>query len=170
MGSVLLAYDTKNGSTGEVASAIARRLEELGMAVTVMAARDVSDFWGFDAVVVGAPIYSGRWLSRAHRVLKRFARLAPDRRPVLAIFALGPRVDESPENWVRPRQQFDRSLGKHPSLSPVTVALFGGADPPRKSPRRDVRDWGAIAAWADEVAAAMRKAGGWPHMHRMRDA
>lgn len=103
-------------------------------------------------LVVGAPIYSGRWLSGAHRILKRVARLSPDCVPPVAIFALGPRMDEGPENWRLPRQQLQRSLSKHPSLSPVSIALFGGADPPKKSPRRDIRDWEAISAWADEIA------------------
>jgi menaquinone-dependent protoporphyrinogen oxidase len=149
---ILVAYDTKNGSTADVAEAIAAGLRRHGAVVDVRLARDVLDVTVAKALVVGAPIYSGRWLSGAHRVLRRAGRLAPDRRPPVAVFALGPRSDDGPENWVRPRQQFQRALGKHPSLAPVSTALFGGADPPKKSPRRDLRDWDAIQAWADELA------------------
>ena len=149
---VLVAFDTKNGSTAEVASAISTRLSEHGCAVDVRSARDVRDPQQYAAIIVGAPIYSGRWLSGAHRLLRRVARLDASHRPATAIFALGPRVDEGPENWVRPRQQFGRALAKHPTVEPVSTALFGGADPPRKSPRRDIRDWDAIASWADEIA------------------
>lgn len=149
---VLVAYDTRNGSTVDVAQAIASRLRDHGCEVDVRLARDVRDLVGVDALVVGAPIYSGRWLSGAHRVLKRAEKLAPESRPALAIFALGPRIDEGPENWVRPRAQFQHALGKHKTIAPVATALFGGADPPKKSPRRDIRDWEAVAAWADELA------------------
>jgi menaquinone-dependent protoporphyrinogen oxidase len=155
MATVLVAYDTKNGSTAGVSAAIAERLESHGMAVILAPARDVRDLSGVDAVVVGAPLYNGRWLSGAHRLVKRLTRLAPPARPALAVFSLGPRVDDSPQDWERPRAQFDHALGKHPGVEPVAMALFGGADPPSKTPRRDIRDWDAIAAWADEVAARL---------------
>ena len=149
---VLVAFDTKNGSTAEVAEAIGSRLREKGWAAEVRPAREVRDVDGIDALVVGAPLYSGRWLSGAHRVLKRAAKIPVDRRPPIAVFALGPRLNEGPENWVRPREQFERALAKHGSITPVTTALFGGMDPPNKKPRRDARDWEAIRAWTDEVA------------------
>jgi len=150
---ILVAYDTRNGSTAEVAEAIATRLRHRGIDAEVELARDVRELDDCDGLVLGAPIYSGRWLSGAHRLLKRLTKQAPGL-PV-AVFALGPRVDEGPENWVRPREQFEQALGKHPSLSPVSTALFGGADPPKKSPRRDIRDWETVGAWADEVASLM---------------
>jgi menaquinone-dependent protoporphyrinogen oxidase len=149
---VLVAYDTKNGSTTDVAQAITSRLRERGCSVDLQLARDVRDLRDSDYLVVGAPIYSGRWLSGAHRILKRVNKLEPEHRPTIAVFALGPRSNEGPESWVRPRSQFDRALGKHPSVTPISTALFGGADPPKKSPRRDIRDWDAINSWADELA------------------
>jgi menaquinone-dependent protoporphyrinogen oxidase len=152
---VLITYDTRNGSTAGVAEALAARLRDHGLAVELRRAPDAGDLAGLGAVVVGAPIYSGRWLRGAHKVLKRLEKLPADRRPRVAVFALGPRRDEGPENWVRPREQFDKALGKHPGLAPVATALFGGADPPSKSPRRDIRDWAAVGRWADELAALL---------------
>jgi menaquinone-dependent protoporphyrinogen oxidase len=149
---ILVAYDTRNGSTAEVAEAIAATLSGHGVLVGVKHAEAVRDLSGFDALVVGAPIYSGRWLPGAHRVLKRAGKIVPERSMPIAIFALGPRVDEGPENWVRPREQFERALAKHASISPASTALFGGADPPKKSPRRDIRDWDAIRTWAVKIA------------------
>jgi menaquinone-dependent protoporphyrinogen oxidase len=150
--SVIVAYSTKNGSTTEVAGEIAARLREQGLTVDVKLCGEVRSFDGVQALIVGAPIYSGRWLSSAHRVLKRLKKIPPERRPPLAVFALGPRRNESPDDWVRPREQFERTLAKHPDISPATIALFGGVDPPKKRPRRDVRDWEAIRTWADEVS------------------
>jgi len=149
---VLVTYATKNGSTAGVAEAIALRLRERGCAVELRPTKEVRDPGDCDFLVVGAPIYSGRWLSGAHRVLKRAGKLKPEERPQIAVFALGPRRDDGPEDWVRPKSQFEQALGKHPSVTPVATALFGGADPPKKSPRRDIRDWGAIDSWADELA------------------
>ncbi len=149
---ILVAYETSNGSTADVAEAIASRLRELGFSVEVRLARGVRDVSESDGLVVGAPIYSGRWLSGAHRLLKRVGKLPSERRPPVAVFALGPRTDDGPENWVRPREQFERALSKHLSVNPISTALFGGADPPKKSPRRDIRDWAAIQVWADQLA------------------
>jgi menaquinone-dependent protoporphyrinogen oxidase len=155
---ILVAYDTKNQSTAEVAEAVAGELREHGFGVEVRLATSVRGLCGTEGLIVGAPIYSGRWLKGAHRALKRLERLAPADRPPVAIFALGPRKDESPEDWERPRQQFQRALGAHPKLIPVSTALFGGADPPKKKLRRDIRDWDAIRSWAREVAAAFARA------------
>jgi menaquinone-dependent protoporphyrinogen oxidase len=151
MNPILIAFDTKHGSTAEVADAIASRLRERGAEVEIGPARGASDLTDFRGIIVGAPIYSGRWMKGAHRLLRKLAKVPPDRRPPVAIFALGPRKDEGPEDWVRPRQQFERALDKHRTISPISTALFGGVDPPRKKDHRDVRDWGAIAAWADQV-------------------
>ena len=152
---ILVAYDTKNGSTTEVAQTIASRLKDRGATIDIELARNVRKLDGYDGLVLGAPIYAGRWLSGAHRVLKRARKIASEVDLRIAVFALGPRSDEGPVNWVRPREQFERALGKHPSVSPMSTALFGGADPPKKSPRRDIRDWDAIRAWADEIAERM---------------
>ena len=149
---ILITYDTKNGSTADVAKTVASRLQERGCATDTLRSRDVRDVSAWDGVVVGAPIYSGRWLSGAHRVLKRLGKLPHDEQPSVAIFALGPRKNESPADWVRPREQFGRALRKHPAVEPVSTALFGGADPLRKHPRRDIRDWDSIRAWADDLA------------------
>jgi menaquinone-dependent protoporphyrinogen oxidase len=149
---VLVVYATKNGSTTDVAQEIMLRLREYGCSVEIQPSKNVRSVKEFDCLVVGAPIYSGRWLSGAHRILKQVSKLGPDQSPAIAVFALGPRRDEGPENWIVPRAQFDRALGKHPSVVPVSTALFGGADPPKKSPRRDIRDWDKIKSWADELA------------------
>ena len=149
---IIVAYDTKNGSTAEVADAVALQLRERGYTVDIRLARKVRKLLNVDALVVGAPIYSGRWLNGAHRLLKRVTKLPPETRPRVAIFALGPRQDTGPEDWVRPREQFERALRKHPSIQPVSTALFGGADPPKKKLHRDIRDWDVIRAWASELA------------------
>ena len=79
---VLMAYATKNGSTRQVAEAITAALREGGAQVTILPARAVRESAaGYNLVVLGAPLYSGRWHRDAHRFLKRHRRdLAPCRR------------------------------------------------------------------------------------------
>ena len=149
---ILVTYATKNGSTTDVAQAIGSRLREHGCSVEIQPVDNVFKVQEFDFLVVGAPIYSGRWLNGAHRILKQVSKLKTEQIPTIALFALGPRKNEGPEDWVVPSAQFERAIKKHSSVDPVSKALFGGADPPKKSPRRDIRDWDAIKAWADELA------------------
>ena len=58
---ILIAYASKHGSTREVADVIAAELEPSGLEVEVRPARAVEDPGAYDAVVLGAPLYMGRW-------------------------------------------------------------------------------------------------------------
>jgi menaquinone-dependent protoporphyrinogen oxidase len=167
---VLVVYATRYGSTQEVAERVAATLRENGLQVDVQAARQVRTLEGYRAVVLGAPLYIGRWLKDAHRFLGRYQEgLA--QRPV-AIFALGPtRTEEMEAPDVR--TQLDQELSKYPWLKPVVAELFGGkydpatlrfpdsllavlpASPLHGAPASDARDWEAIRAWATNLAAKL---------------
>ncbi|WP_199512510.1 flavodoxin domain-containing protein [Nucisporomicrobium flavum] len=145
---VLVAYATRNGSTRQVAEAVGTAVRATGAEAEVVPAHTVLEPpAGWDLVMLGAPIYSGRWHRDAHRFLKRH-RATLSSVPV-AVFALGPRRDDE-EAWQSSRAQLDRALAKRAWLVPVAVGLFGGADPVgrRRAGRRDLRDWARIGAWA----------------------
>ncbi len=147
MNEILVAYASKHGSTREVAEVVA---EELG--ATLRPAGDVRELSGYGAVVLGAPLYMGRWHKDARKFLHRHsAALAA---LPFAIFALGPLKDE-PEQWGSARTQLEHALEAEPGLAPVSVELFGGALDPEavpfpfsRMPGGDLRDWDAIRAWA----------------------
>ncbi|HEY5185073.1 MAG TPA: flavodoxin domain-containing protein [Actinomycetes bacterium] len=156
MGGVLVVYATKHGSTREVAEVIAAVLRDDAVTVDVRPARAVrGSLAGWDLVVLGAPLYSGRWHRDAHRFLKRHREEL--RRVPVAVFGLGPR-EGTDQAWQTSRSQLDRALSKHGWLSPTACALFGGADALDRatSHRRDLRDWAAIQAWADQIAQQAR--------------
>jgi menaquinone-dependent protoporphyrinogen IX oxidase len=73
---------------------------------------------------------------------------------------MGPRTLDEHE-VAGSRAQLDKALAHTPEVAPVAVAIFGGVVDPDKlrfpfnhMPASDARDWDAIEAWADEVAAA----------------
>lgn len=140
---VLVVFATRNGSTRQVAEDVAETLRTEGAQVDCRPARDVHEpLRRYDLVVIGAPIYNGRW----HRDARRFLKRHRDGLPPIAVFAVGPRTDHGP-TWLRSRLQLDRALGRFPWIVPTTVALFGGVDPPGRRNRRDLRDWVAIRTW-----------------------
>lgn len=151
MRKALVAYATKNGSTGEVAEVMTATLREGGAEVDLRRAREAREpLIRYDFVVLGAPLYSGRWHRDAHRFLKR-RRKELAQVPVV-VFGMGPRQGTE-EAWTRSRSQFDRALAKRAWLAPRATAVFGGVDPAerRARPRRDLRDWDAIRAWAAAI-------------------
>jgi len=156
---VLVAYATKHGSTREVAEAIAERLEAHGIAAFTRPASDVGSLEGYEGVVLGGAIYMGRLHADARDFLRRH-RSSLEVLPV-AVFALGPRT-LAEEDVASSRSQLDAALAKEPTLHPLATAVFGGVFHPaqhhfplNRMEESDVRDWDAIRAWGDDVAASI---------------
>jgi len=172
--SILVAYATRYGSTHEVAEQVAATLRENGLEVDLQPARRVETVDEYRAVVLGTPLYIGRWLKDARRFLTQHQE-ALQKRPV-AVFSLGP-TREGEEEWEAVRGQLDEQLVGFPWLEPVAVALFGGrydpiklglfhrmlaslpASPLYQMPASDVRDWERIEAWATDLAATLQERG-----------
>jgi len=166
--SVLVGYATRYGSTQEVAEAVAATLRECGLAVDVQPMREVRTLAGYNAVVLGAPLFMFHWHKDALRFLSRHHEDLMER-PV-AVFALGPVHDPyDKQEWQDSRAQLDKELAKFPWFKPITLELYGGKyDPAKlrppinwfagKEPASDLRDWTAIRAWASNLAAKLEPA------------
>lgn len=165
--SVLVGYETRYGSTQEVAEAVAARLRECGLEVDIQSMRKVRTLAGYSAIVLGAPLYMFRWHKDARRFLSRH-REALTQRPV-AIFALGPVTTGDKKEWQGSREQLDKELAGFPWLTPVALEIFGGKFDPaklhfpynlftRQVLASDLRDWMAIRAWASSLTAKLQPA------------
>lgn len=126
---------------------------------------------GYQAVVLGAPLFIFKWHDDAHRFLKRHRAALAQRR--VAVFALGP-LGSSEEAMRGSRAQLDKDLAKYPWLEPIALEMFAGkydpeklifphnlmaagpASPLRAIPAGDYRDWDAIHAWASELIEQLR--------------
>jgi menaquinone-dependent protoporphyrinogen oxidase len=161
---ILVAYTTRNGSTAEIALAIAKELENTGASVTVSDMKTVSSIADCTAVVIGAPLYMGSMVKdMAQFVGKHHESL---RNLPVAAFAVG----------IAPKNPDPNALGQavatlHAAIAPihpVALTVFAGKlDPAKlsfiqrkmtelvKSPVGDFRDWGAIAAWARDLPGKM---------------
>lgn len=70
---VLVAYATTHGSTGEIAEFIGGVLKERDLEVTVARVNQIQSVEGYDAFVVGSPIYGGMWLTEMSQFLEKFS-------------------------------------------------------------------------------------------------
>jgi menaquinone-dependent protoporphyrinogen oxidase len=157
---ILVAYATKHGSTRDVADVVARTLSEEGLSVDIEPAASVHDLGGYQGVVLGSCLYTGRVHADARRFLKRH-RAALSVLPV-AVFAMGPLTMEA-KDVDGSRAQLARTLESTPEVVPFSTTIFGGVVDPavlrfpfsRMQPS-DARDWDEIESWAREIASGFR--------------
>ena len=124
---VLVAYESKHGSTSIVVGQIADVLCDCGYRVDISRARTVENLSPYDAVVVGSPIYWAKFLPGTQIFLKQHEQSLATK-PV-AVFALSTYADEETK-IVHPEAKgffVDKELEKVPAVQPVgEVGLFGG--------------------------------------------
>lgn len=172
---VLVAYATRHGATGGIAERIGERLRAHGLDATVLPAAKVTDPSRYDAFVVGAAAYMFHWLGDATTFVRRNSSLLASRPTWL--FSSGPLGTDLVDTQGRdvlettvPKEFPELRTAIHPGGERV---FFGAYDPGQKpvgigerfarmmpaardaTPVGDFRDWGAIDAWADEIAAAL---------------
>lgn len=170
---VLVAYATDHGATRGIGAHIADRLCQRGVDARACAVADVPDVSGYAAVVLGSAIHGGKWLPEARRFADRNAASLRER-PVwlFSVSTLGdeesmfpPRVanrlralrKETPEmtqlrRLLRPREHRNFAGAITRSDWPATGRAFFLATGGRYG---DHRNWPAIDAWADLIAAQL---------------
>ncbi|MFF2317586.1 flavodoxin domain-containing protein [Arthrobacter sp. NPDC058097] len=167
---VLVAYASAQGSTREIAQHVAERMSAALGEVECRSVEQIDSVSGYGAVVVGSAIHNQAWLSPAVEFL---AQHGPElaERPVWA-FSVGMsdglpklfrgRGAELQKQRLEQTQFHDVPLRGHAVFSGVYEAsqlsaplgalfrLTGGRF-------GDLRDWAAIDAWADQIAAELAK-------------
>lgn len=173
---VLVAYATRHGATAGIAERIAEDLRAAGLSSDAVPAKEVHDIGPYDALVIGGAAYMFHWSKDALTFVKRH-RTELGSRPVW-LFSSGPLgtdpVDKDGRDVLessRPREFDDLEAMLHPRDQRV---FFGAYDPTAAPiglsermlglmpaardglPAGDFRDWPAIDAWAQDIAAALR--------------
>jgi menaquinone-dependent protoporphyrinogen oxidase len=161
---VLVTYGTTNGSTAEIAEAVADVLRKAGLTVEALPARSVTSVARYDAVVVGGGLYAGRWHKDARRFVRRHRALLAER-PVW-FFSSGPLDASASERDIPPVRGVQRAMARLDVREHVTFGgrLEEGAKGRvakmivRSGKGGDFRDFGAIEAWAGGIADALTHA------------
>jgi menaquinone-dependent protoporphyrinogen oxidase len=163
-GRVLVAYASRCGSTGGVAEAIGREFCNGGAQADVRLVKEVTDLSPYRAVIVGSPVWRGRWLDEAVEFLEKNKKFLAGRPTAyfLTCLALSVPVDQTrrlARGWM------NSVLLEVPEVKPRGLGMFAGAldyakVPPmmrgimRQKMREkgikpgDYRNWKLIRAWA----------------------
>lgn len=166
---ILVTYASRTGSTAGVADVIGQTLAEHGAQVEVRPMQNVTDLSPYQAVVAGSAIQDKQWLPEATQFVQ--AQRAELARKPFAIFLVcmtltiqNGRYQRAVADWLAPI----RALVK-----PVSEGYFAGALDIGKVPlfsdrlkfrlsvatgvwsEGDHRDWNAIRAWANALAAKL---------------
>ena len=169
----LIAYATRGGSTASVAEVIAESLNDAGCLAESLPMHSIESLQNRDAVILGAPLYFGRFPAEFHQFLVQHQQALSGLHPWL--FVLGPTRND-PADFASARQQADRQLSRYPWLYPAAVQIFGGRFDPehipfpfsavrhlpafirKEIPTMDIRDWPEIRRWARGIGAQSKPA------------
>ena len=163
---VVVAFASRHGATRGVAERIATRLREGGLVVRVAAVGDVQELWPASAVVLGSPVYDGRWPPEFDAFIERHMEsLAASRTWLFSVGTFGdrrrvigrlmlrePRGIAQVLEAIRPNDYrvFAGVILRHqwPLPARLLFHVFGGRF-------GDNRDWAGIDAWAQTILGAL---------------
>jgi menaquinone-dependent protoporphyrinogen IX oxidase len=171
---VLVVVASRHGATGELAAALARAVTDsavgraAGLTAVSVPVEQQPDPTAYDAVVLGSAIYLGRWLGSAREYASVHAGQLRNR-PVW-LFSSGPIgkppfPPDDPQDAVplvvltgaRGHRLFAGDLEKS-RLSWGERAVVTAMH----APVGDFRDWRAVRAWGEEIAAEVVRLGTAP--------
>ncbi|WP_328437180.1 flavodoxin domain-containing protein [Streptomyces sp. NBC_00444] len=159
--SVLVVYGTTNGSTAQIAEAIADVLRKDGLTVEAQPARSAANVASYDAVVVGGGLYAGRWQKDARRFIRHHRRPLTER--PLWLFSSGPLDASASERDITPVPGVKKAMAALDAKEHITFGgcLEEGAEGwvarmiLSKGKGGDFRDFTAIEAWAARIGAEL---------------
>ncbi|MCZ2805525.1 hypothetical protein O2W18_10455 [Modestobacter sp. VKM Ac-2983] len=161
---MLVTAASRHGSTAEIASAVARDLQEsaagrrCGLAAVAVPVERDPDPSGYDAVVLGSGVYAGRWLESARHYAAAHAT-ALRGRPVWLLSSGPIGAPPFPPDEPHDADPIRSSVGARghrvfpgrldPHLLGIGERAMVRA---MRAPVGDFRDWAAVQAWAEEIA------------------
>jgi menaquinone-dependent protoporphyrinogen oxidase len=161
---ILVAYASKVGSTGEVASFIGEVLNN-GATVDVQPIEKVTDVNVYQAVVVGSAIRAGRWISAATDFVKTHQSYL-SQTPTAYFTCCMTLHEDTEENR---KKAVDFMAPVCDLVTPVDMAAFAGKMDYSKisfferfmvtkvfsTPEGDFRNWDAIRAWTNSLQTTL---------------
>ncbi|MCZ9881775.1 flavodoxin domain-containing protein [Arthrobacter sp. B2a2-09] len=169
---VLVAFASELGSTREIAQHIASRLAVVLLDVECRSVEEVDSVSGYEAVVVGSAIHNQAWLPSA---VLFFRRLAPElAKQAVWAFNVG-MADALPKPFRKRGAALQQKRLRGflpPEVQLQGHRVFSGVYQADQMPAQlrvffqlvggrfgDLRNWAAIDAWTDQIAAQLKPGG-----------
>lgn len=162
---VLVTYASVMGSTTGVARAIGDEIRAGGANVHVLPVNQVGAVENYRSVILGSPLYEGRWLEPVTLFLEQHREFLSTIPAALFTVCFNPH-ENADDRLLRVRRYLEPILRKSPEINPVEIGVFTGAFNSRQwalpkllaykakgelPPDGDYRDWNAIRAWARHI-------------------
>lgn len=167
---VLVAYDSKHGSTADIAEKIGDVLCENGFRVDMRPALKVEDISPYDAIVIGSPLYYATFLPGALKFLERHKNILAVKK--VALFVTSTSVDKETgmvnKNHLSliysvlkkfPEIKIIEPIGLMPGkfyfkeIFPVEVINFKQADYDEVG---DLLNYDFVRSWTEEIAILLK--------------
>ena len=164
--SVLVAYASEHGATQGIAERIGARLVERGAHVDVRRVSEVDDVSPYSAVILGSPVYGGRWITDAIAFARHHDHALHSRS--VWLFSVGS-FGDTHRVLGRMMRREPREVGElQKTLRPAGYRVFAGAIARHQWPLSsrlffhafgghfgDNRDWPEIDGWTNRIAATL---------------
>jgi len=161
---ILVAYASRYNSTKEIAERIAAVLNSEGFETDCAEVQTVTSTKGYDAFVVGSPLYMGKWLVEAMDFLRLHAS-SLQKVPAAAFSVGGTLKDETEVTKAMAEKSFQ---ALHLYFAPTTTKTFAGKISLDKAlwkdrqilkmvkaEEGDFRNWDEIETWALEIPSLL---------------
>ena len=156
----LVVFATRNGSTKEIAEAVAQTLSANGVEATASDAASADDLSEFELVVIGSPIQGGMLHEEVLAFIECHHLELMDR--TVAMFTVGMLpVSNALEAKGEHEGAIEQARLRAPGVKAISHAIFPGAYDPRKvgfvsrklmeqkrAPIGDFRNWDLVRGWA----------------------
>jgi menaquinone-dependent protoporphyrinogen oxidase len=172
---VLIAYATVHGSTAEVAERMKPVFEKQGFDVTTANVKDLTSVEGYDAYVIGSPIYAGMWLTEISHFLSDYSSVLATKPSYLWIMGIRVLEADGKEHALQyyvHQHDLQRVGVKDVGVFAGKLNLdeidwnerwtlsirYDGKEMPGTF-NDDYRNWDEITAWAEKVAGEIKSGG-----------
>ena len=162
---VLVTYASVMGSTTGIARVIGDEIRAGGAMVQVFPVNQVTSVENYRSVILGSPMYEGRWLEPVTLFLEQHRDFL-SKLPVALFVVIPNLLENADDRLLRARSYLDPMLQRPPEIKPIEVGVFTGSFNSRQwalptlltlktkgelPPDGDYRDWNAIRAWARHI-------------------
>lgn len=162
---ILVGYATRYGSTAETASFIGEILKKTGNHVDIRLIMEVTDPESYDIIILGSPLYMGKWLVEARDFVHRYRYILQER--PLYIFSCGYSLRERTDASLKSGEAALDAVRMY--VNPEDVAFFPGKvsmetlNPQDRAivtiggtTSGDFRNWDAVRTWAENIRELIR--------------